>query len=499
MKRMGPAGLALVMVGLVAVGIPSASAAPAAPMTVSPAGADLVSIALDGTDTLALRLRTADQRVHEPATVLLPGSGGITGSVPDLPSYEFLGEPGRPVWALAPAGTDFPAWDTTGVPAGGSVTLDLVEVEGPGAFHSYTVSPVGTPALMLGTSAGAPSRAALPAGVRQGGVVWAFDTPGRHAVTLAASTRLGSGATLTDRATYLIEVPALPASAPALAAVTRLGAPPARQQTQQVPSDDETAEGRVVIADGHVDIGPRFVADAWTIQVRDDTATPEVWRNLHDVVLHAVDQAIIDVPSSGDFGFLGEPGDQVWLLPQAQQAGILWPGWNTQHESVESAISGDTTWTLHEVDGPGELAVFLTASFGQPEIIFNTRDSLPQDMSVPVGTHAHGNWAFTEPGVYHVTLEVSATTNEGEEVSDTRVVAFAVGDQTDPDTAFPPAGGGDGDGNGNGGDGNGGGGLSQTGINILMLVGAGALLLAGGAVLVLLTRRRRTRAAGSTT
>jgi surface-anchored protein len=505
MKRLGAAGLALAALGFVAV-VPSAAAAPAAPATVSPAGADLVSVALDGAGELSLRLRTADRRVHDPATVLLPSSGGTIGAVPDLPSYDFLGEPGRPVWALAPTGTEFPAWDTTGVAPGqvadGSVTLELIEVDGPGAFHAYTMSPVGEPRLVLGTSGGAPQRAALPAGERHGGAVWAFDAPGSHRVTLAASTRLAAGGTVTDRATYLVEVPALPAWAPPLAPAQRAGrepraapARPAQQVAQQAPSDDETAEGRVVIADGHVDIGPRFVGDAWTIQVRDDTVNPEVWRNLHDVVLHAVDEAVIEVPDSEDFGFLGEPGAEVWLLPQAQQAGILWPGWNTQHESVANGITGDTTWTLREVDGPGVLVVFLTASFGQPQILFNSRETLPQDMSVPVRTHAHGNWAFTEPGVYHLTLEISATTTGGDEVSDTRIVAFAVGDQTDPNTAFPPAGdggGGDGDGGGDGG-----GGLSQTGLNIVMLTAAGVLLLAGGGLLILLTRRRRARAAGS--
>lgn len=249
----------------------------------------------------------------------------------------------------------------------------------------------------------------------------------------------------------------------------------------------------MVIADGHVDIGPRFVGGAWTVQLRDDTVTPEVWRNLHDVVLQATDEAIIEVPSGGEFDFLGEPGDEVWLLPQAQQAGILWPGWNTQHQSVVTGLDGETTWTLRDVAGPGELVLYLNVSFGQPDVLFTTRESLPQQVTVPVRTHAHGNWVFTEPGVYHLTLEVTGTTSGGEQVSDTRVLAFAVGDGTDPDTAFPPAGSGSGSGDGNG-DSDGGGALGQTGLNLIALILVGAALVIGGAVLVLLTIRPRRRA-----
>jgi hypothetical protein len=279
MRRLAAAGLALAMLGLVGVGVPSAAAAPArAQATLSPAGADLVSVALDGSGELSLRLRTADRRLHEPDTVLLPGSGGITGAVPDLPAFAFLGEPGRPVWALAPDGTELPAWDTTGVApgrlAGGTVTLELVTVDGPGGFHAYTLSPVGEPRLMLGTSGQAPRRASMPAGVRHGGAIWVFDTAGSHQVTLAAQARLPSGETMTDQATYHVQVPSLPHSESSLEPITQAGPQPARQLAQQAPTEDDTAQGRVVIDDGHVDIGPRFVGDAWTIQVRDDTVSP---------------------------------------------------------------------------------------------------------------------------------------------------------------------------------------------------------------------------------
>jgi putative ABC transporter-associated repeat protein len=165
----------------------------------------------------------------------------------------------------------------------------------------------------------------------------------------------------------------------------------------------------------------------WTIQVRDDQASPPVWRNVPDIVLHAVDRAKIQVPAGTEFAFLGSPGAEVWLLPQVQQSGILWPGWNTQDPSVVSGVRTPVVWTLRGVDGPGTFVLFLTGSFGRPEVLFNSTQALPQQMNIPPNTHAHGNWAFTKPGVYRLSVQMSATTTGGQPVSDTRTLSIAVG------------------------------------------------------------------------
>jgi surface-anchored protein len=440
-----------------------------------------------------------------------PGDGaGTPGTVPDHSSYSFLGAPGRPVWALAADGTGFSAWDTTGVPAdrvAGGVSLELADVNGPGEFHAYTLGAAGTPRLLLGTSEQAPSRAVLPAGTRQGGLIWAFSSPGGYEVTFTASVRLAGGGVAEGELGYRVDVPEFDAEveiaersgAPQRSSDLQAGGsvpPPASAPRSQILGQNGDADEQVVIADGHVDIGPRFVDDVWTIQVKDDTVSPFVWRDLHDVVLHAVDDSAIEVPE-GQFDFLGEPGDTVWLLPQTQVSGILWPGWNTEDSSVVEQISGDTTWRLHSVDGPGEFALFLSGSFGQAEVLFSTQDGLPEEMSVPLRTHAHGNWAFTEPGVYHLELEVAATTTGGEQMSDTRTLAFAVGD-VDPSTAFPSGngngnGGGNGDGNGGGGGKGGGSNMPKTGVTIAGIGAVAAVLLLAGGALVAYARKANRR------
>ena len=191
---------------------------------------------------------------------------------------------------------------------------------------------------------------------------------------------------------------------------------------------DLRAQSPVVIEDGHVDIGPVLVEGKWRLQLRDDTGDAPVWRELSDVVLHAADAARVSVPAGEQYRFLGVEGTDVWLLPQAQAHGIVWPGWNTQHPSIVGEVQRSVSWQLHSVAGPGDFILFLTGSFGESTVLFSTRDPLPQSIAIELGTHVHGNWAFTAPGVYRLTMSMSGTRASGGLLSDTRELTVTVGD-----------------------------------------------------------------------
>lgn len=499
MKR--TAGL-LAAIALAIATTPAAAHAEPQPLPV--AGADLVSIRLDG-DALSLRVRDAGQARRgepgrDPSEVRL--GDGSAGTVPDRAEFGFLGAPGTPIWVLAGAGGGFPLWDTTAIPrgrlAGETVTLRLREVQGPGRFHAYTVSSFGVPTPLLGTTDGAPRTMTLPTGTRTGAALWAFDAPGSYRVSLDASA-----GPLTTAATYQIEVPEITPVAPGKAAPAPRAqpapatSPPADTlEAPEAPAVPKVAaraattpaSGRKVFADGHVDMGPQLTGNTWRIRIRDDTGSPPVWRELSDVVLHAVDKAKIKVPSGADYAFLGPAGSDVWLLPQAQQSGIVWPGWNTQDPSVVGGTRGNVTWRLTTVDGPGEFKLFLTGSFGKPDVLFDSAKNLPQQMSIPPNTHAHGNWAFTKSGVYRLGVQMTATTTAGKSVTDTRTLNVAVG-PVDPNTAFGS--GSSGGGGDNGGGSSGGGSLARTGSSwVIPAVTGGVLLLVVGTGLVLAARRR---------
>jgi putative ABC transporter-associated repeat protein len=227
----------------------------------------------------------------------------------------------------------------------------------------------------------------------------------------------------------------------ALAAAALMMAAPAvalAQPSTTPAANEPTGTGRAVIADGHVDLGPRFLGGAWRLQIRDDTVRPVVWRNLPDVVLQAVDAAAVTVPADPAFAFLGQAGAQVWVLPQTQQPGILWPGWNTQDPSVIPKVNREATWRLHGVTGPGKFALFLNGNFGAPQILFDSAKSFPQETGIEVGSHVHGNWVFGAPGSYVLDTEMLASTVDGSAVTDRQQLRIFVG-PGDPNTAFPAA------------------------------------------------------------
>ncbi|MFE9888875.1 TIGR03773 family transporter-associated surface protein [Streptomyces scopuliridis] len=222
-----------------------------------------------------------------------------------------------------------------------------------------------------------------------------------------------------------------PVLTPAMSA-TAAESPAPGAESDAVP---ETGTGRTVIGDGHIDIGARFDHGVWTVQIRDDTTRPAIWRNTTDVVLRVGDTAKTDVPESKEFGFLGNPGEQVWLLPQVQRNGVLWPGWNSQEPEVASTVDREVNWQLTGVEGPGDFVLFLNGSFGTPKILFDGRKKLPQETGIEVNSHVHGNWAFTEPGTYLLDVRMAARTKDGKSHTSTRTLQFSVGPQ-DPGRAF---------------------------------------------------------------
>lgn len=231
---------------------------------------------------------------------------------------------------------------------------------------------------------------------------------------------------------------------PATVAGAQPSPPPGDELEQRIDDDQSITTGRKVLSDGHVDIGPRFVEDDWTLMVHDDTADPSVWRQLDRTVFQVTDEALLEVPDDPAYEFIGKPGTPVYVVPQVQEPGVAWVGWNTQDPEVMDTIDGGVTLTLTRVDGPGKLYVYLQAgNFGSADVLWDSSKRQAQDLWVEVNTHTHANWVFTEPGSYLVQVEASAELVDGRSVSDTRALRFAVGDQTDAAEAFaataPPA------------------------------------------------------------
>lgn len=244
----------------------------------------------------------------------------------------------------------------------------------------------------------------------------------------------------------------------------------------------ETDAAHVVVS-GHVDVGPRIMDGRWTVQIRDDSAGDEVWRSPSLTVLQVRDDTREQIPDAPEYAFLGAAGGDVWLLPQVEEPGAVWPGWNTQDPSVASTLDGAVSWALHGVDGPGSFALFVTGEFGEPQVLFDGDAPYPQRIEVAPDTHAHGNWAFSSPGTYLIDTDMSATV-DGAEVTDRVTLRVHVGDPVPaqvraPLTSASPSRGGqpeDGD----------------VGLPVLGVT-AGAVVLAIGALAILRHRYKARR------
>jgi len=418
----------------------------------------------------------------------------LTGTAVELTADDASGQPRDPesllyTTELRPDGVEV-GWDTSGIDAGAvfgdAVTLRLRGVDGPGEFRAEPLR--------------------LPVGER-GTATWTFPAPGRYALTFAVEAHLLTGEPVTTEESYAVVVrgePAdtpppdtspepptdMPTEAPAESAQASRGAKALPAAPLAAPAP--TTPGSVVLSDGHVDaVAPRVLDGKLQIQVKDGSTVGQSggqvrWREPGNVVFQAKPASKAALPDDPALAFLGKKGDEVFLLPQQQQTGIIWTGWSTEELRADQ-VSGPITLRLTEVDGPGAFGIFTTGSFGDSAVIFNSTDGLPDSHSVPLGTHAHANWGFAKQGMYRLTFDVSAKLADGRTTSDTEVYTFAVGN-ADPGSVLPGGGG------GGGGTGGGGPGLASTGVSGVLPLAAGGVVLLGLGSVVLFTGRGRRKA-----
>ncbi len=212
---------------------------------------------------------------------------------------------------------------------------------------------------------------------------------------------------------------------------------------QTIDAGAAVVTGPRVLEAGHVDMGPRIVDGRWRFLVHDDVAKADaaatsVWRYPDETVLRVTDAAQLTAPEDPAYAFLGAaPGAPVWVVPQTQDPDVVWLGWNTQDPDVMATIDRGVTLSLTGVQGPGAVSVYLqSGSFGEPQVLWDSRVTEPQPVWVDVNTHTHANWVFTQPGVYLLRLTAEADLVDGTTASDTQVLRFAVGSATSTDEAL---------------------------------------------------------------
>ena len=209
---------------------------------------------------------------------------------------------------------------------------------------------------------------------------------------------------------------------------------------QSVAAHEEWRGEASEISVGHVDLGPRLIDGQWRAGLRHDAETGAVWRDPNQTVLRVNDAAIMTAPDSADYPFLADvAGKPVYVVPQTQNPGVVWLGWNTQDPAVTATIDRGLTMRVGPVSGPGRAWLFLqSGTFGKPLLLADS-GAAPGDVWIDSGTHVHANWAFSAPGTYTATVTFLGTTTSGEAVSASTTLRFAVGDAASASEALAMA------------------------------------------------------------
>lgn len=108
-------------------------------------------------------------------------------------------------------------------------------------------------------------------------------------------------------------------------------------------------------------------------------------------------------------------GSHLIQLVEDPSLNTIWLGMRVNGEGINWGANRDSEVRLQATgaSGPGNLAAFLTGTFGQPQVYLSSGDGFDagqgyqsDTVKLPTNAHTHMSWAFTKPGVYR--LKVAA-------------------------------------------------------------------------------------------
>lgn len=123
------------------------------------------------------------------------------------------------------------------------------------------------------------------------------------------------------------------------------------------------------------------------------------------------------------------------IIPLVENVSLdtVWLGMRVRGSGEQHGASRAAHVELHATDvtGPGVLVAYLTETFGNPAFYIDSSDGLDDDDAtrLPPDAHTHMSWAFTEPGVYELTVRADLVVDDAAPVpiADQTTVTFAVG------------------------------------------------------------------------
>lgn len=149
--------------------------------------------------------------------------------------------------------------------------------------------------------------------------------------------------------------------------------------------------------EGHFDIGAEVVNDTLRAVVKDDRTSPARWVSPASLTFGLGDAAKATAPAGIEF--IAPAGKTIWMIPEVQKAGVPWLGANTMTPSMVANAPQGAVWSIESFNGPGQMALFQSASFGGKAVVWlNTASG--KTVTTP-GTTASGPNQTVKNGVIY--------------------------------------------------------------------------------------------------
>ena len=204
-------------------------------------------------------------------------------------------------------------------------------------------------------------------------------------------------------------------------------------------------DGRAKISHGHLDIQATLKDRQLSVGLRDDSGIIDA-----DSTVRPLDSVVWTVSENArrvrtermadeKLNFMGPVGTAFYGLPQTQQSGLPWPGYNTQDIDYSQLRGPVRLHVVPKVMPEGARFGMFTESLNGADVLLDSTTG-KTTIDIDYATHAHANWVFSEPGQYMFDVHYSATLADGTEVSSpVQQLAVAVGKKASDACSFETA------------------------------------------------------------
>lgn len=206
---------------------------------------------------------------------------------------------------------------------------------------------------------------------------------------------------------------------------------PSKPNPKKPENDDESeassgtlSEKKVEISKGHVDISPKEIDGTLAVVVKDESG-----QHSSKAVLRDPNSVTFVVPQSAktalreDIKDIAKKGERVYVLPEVQKTGLVWPGFST--EEIYGETEGDYEFTITPKSAPqgGKWVAYSGDAHSSENRIGDYTGK--RVYKAEGSTHRHLNWVFTKPGKYTMDVVVK---DDWDEVSKPVTLTFDVRD-----------------------------------------------------------------------